>query len=74
MLISICYLINCQIPELTRYRKTSVDIIWWRYSGLKVPNSAICYDGEKAYVVRNRAGYLDKILVKVDKKNENYSI
>lgn len=65
---------NDDIQELTSYRKTSVDIIWWSYSGLKVPNSAICYDGEKAYVVRNRAGYLDKILVKVDKKNENYSI
>lgn len=28
----------------------------------------------KAYVIRNRAGYLDKILVKVLRQNENYSI
>ena len=30
-------------------------------------------DGLK-YVVRNRAGYLSKILVKVEKQNEKYSI
>ena len=60
--------------ELISYRKISVDVIWWSAEGLKIPNSAIIKEGELCYVTRNRAGYLDKILVKVLRQNENYSI
>lgn len=60
--------------ELINYRKISIDIIWWSDEGLKIPNSAIETDGELSYVTRNRAGYLDKILVKILRKNESYSI
>lgn len=60
--------------ELISYRKISVDVIWWNDEGLKIPNSAIIQEGELCYVIRNRAGYLDKILVKVLRQNENYSI
>ena len=64
-----------QLPEdLIDYRKISFDIIWWSYSGLKVPNQAIAQNDEKNYVVRNRAGYLSKLLVKVLKQNDKYSI
>ncbi|MFR5684086.1 MAG: HlyD family efflux transporter periplasmic adaptor subunit, partial [Clostridia bacterium] len=62
------------IQELISYRKISLDVIWWSSSGLKVPNSAIKYENDLAYVVRNRAGYLDKILVKVKKQNDKYAI
>ena len=63
-----------QIEELINYRKITFDLIWWSASGLKVPNQAIVKTGELNYVVRNRAGYLSKILVKVKKQGEKYSI
>lgn len=63
-----------QIEELTNYRKITFDLIWWSASGLKVPNQAIVNVDELNYVVRNRAGYLSKILVKVKKQGEKYSI
>lgn len=66
--------INKQISELANYRKISFDIIWWDESGLKVPNQAIVEENGINYVVRNRAGYLDKIVVNVTKKNDKYSI
>ena len=66
--------INKQIEELTNYRKISFDLIWWSYSGLKVPNQAIVEQDGLHYVVRNRAGYLTKILVNVKMQNEKYSI
>ena len=66
--------INKQIEELANYRKISFDLVWWRYSGLKVPNSAIVNQDGINYVVRNRAGYLDKIPVDITKQNDRYSI
>lgn len=63
-----------QVEELTNYRKITFDLIWWSASGLKVPNQAIVEVDGLNYVVRNRAGYLNKILVKVKKKGEKYSI
>ena len=62
------------VEELINYRKISLNIIWWSYSGKKIPNSAINYekkgDNEIAYVIRIRAEYQDKILVKKLKSNE----
>ena len=66
--------IDKKISELANYRKISFDLIWWNESGLKVPNQAIVEENGINYVVRNRAGYLDKIAVKVTKKNDKYSI
>lgn len=63
-----------QVEELTNYRKITFDLIWWSASGLKVPNQAIVEVDGLNYVVRNRAGYLNKILVKVKKQGEKYSI
>ncbi len=62
------------VEELIEYRKITFDVIWWRYNGLKVSKSAITYDNGLSYVVRNRAGYQDKILVKILKENSNYCI
>jgi len=69
---------------LANYRKITFDIIWWSYSGLKVPNEALIKEIAKEggtlagqevyYIVRNRMGYTDKILIKVLKQNESYSI
>ena len=66
------------VEELIEYRKMSFSIIWWSESGLRVPNSAIETEeknGEQiSYVTRTRLGYEDKILVKVLRQNEKYSI
>lgn len=62
------------IEELINYRKISFDLIWWSAEGLKVPNQAIIKIDDLDYVVRNRAGYLNKLLVKVTRQGENYSI
>ena len=63
-----------QIEELTNYRKITFDLIWWDASGLKVPNQAIATENDLNYVVRNRAGYLSKILVKIKRQGDKYSI
>ena len=62
------------VEELISYRKISFDLIWWSENGLKVPNQAIVKENDLTYVVRNRAGYLNKLLVKVKKEGEKYSI
>ena len=62
------------VEELISYRKISFDLIWWSETGLKVPNQAIVKENDLAYVVRNRAGYLSKLLVKVKREGEKYSI
>lgn len=76
--IIIVFKLTEQVQELVSYRKISFDIIWWSYSGKKVPNSAIGTekkgDNEISYVVRTRAGYQDKILIKIKKQNDKYSI
>ena len=62
------------VEELISYRKISFDLIWWSETGLKVPNQAIVKENDLAYVVRNRAGYLSKLLVKVKREGEKYAI
>lgn len=66
--------IEKQIQELINYRKITFDLIWWDDLGLKVPNQAIVTIDDLNYVVRNRAGYLNKMLVKIKKQGEKYSI
>jgi len=62
------------IDETLSYRKISFDVIWWEASGYKVPNSAIIQENNLNYVIRTRNGYLDKVLVKIYKKTDEYSI
>lgn len=62
------------IDELILYRKIIFDIIWWDSSGYKVPNSAIIHENNLNYVIRTRAGYLEKVLIKIRKEGEDYSI
>lgn len=66
--------IEKQIEELINYRKISFDLIWWDDSGLKVPNQAIVRVDNLDYVVRSRAGYLSKMLIKIKKQGDKYSI
>ena len=66
--------INEQIEELINYRKISFELIWWSKTGLKIPNQSIVTENYLNYVVRNRAGYLSKLLVKVTKTGDKNSI
>lgn len=70
--------IDEKVADLLEYRKISMDIIWWKYTGLKINNSCILEmaknDNEISYVEENKAGYIEKILVKVLRQNESYSI
>lgn len=66
--------ITKDVEKLISYRKISVDIIWWSDVGLKVPNDAIIEEDGKKYVTRIRAGYETKILVKVLRQNDKYSL
>ena len=80
----IIFKVSNGLDLLANYRKITFDVIWWSYSGLKVPNDALIKETAKEgsklagqdiyYIVRNRMGYTDKILVKVLKQNESYSI
>lgn len=72
--VLIVFKINECVEKLIDYRKISFDVIWWNYKGLKVPKSAIIYDNGLSYVIRNRAGYYNKILVSILKENDNYCI
>lgn len=64
-----------KIEELIEYRKISIDIIWWKYSGFKISNSAIVTDeNDLSYINKQSAGYFEKILVKVLRQNETFSI
>ena len=60
--------------QLIEYRKINMDVIWWEYEGLKIPNSVLMHNNGLAYVVRNRAGNIDKLLVKILRETANYSI
>lgn len=62
------------VEYLTSYRKISLDIIWWEQSGLRIPNTSIIYENGLSYVIRTKAGVLNKILVKIVKENNKYSI
>lgn len=71
---TIIFQINKMSEDLINYRKISVDVIWWNISGLKVPNQALINENGLYYVMRNKAGVQAKILVKIKKQTEKYSI
>ncbi len=71
---TIIFQINKMNDVLINHRKISVDVIWWDVSGLKVPNQALIQENNLYYVTRNKAGVQAKILVKVKKQTDKYSI
>lgn len=70
----IVFEIDEKVAELLEFRKISMDIVWWEYTGLKVSNSALIEENDKIYVERKKNGYIQKILVKVLRQNDTYSI
>lgn len=72
--ILLIFKITKGVEELINYRKIAIDVVWWSDSGLKVANSAIRYENNIPYIIKNMAGYEYKIYVKIVSQNENYSI
>ena len=71
----IIFKITTLSEELISYRKISLNITWWSYSGIKVPNDAILEDENNLkYVVKKTSTGTSKVYVKVLKKNDQYSI
>lgn len=70
----IVFEINKEIKELIEYRKISFDIIWWNSTGWKISNQGLVQEDDRDYVERNKAGITEKILVKVIRQNDTYSI
>lgn len=66
--------ITNDVEKLISYRKISFDIIWWDAEGFRIPNDAIKEENGLTYVVRNRNGYYNKMLVKILNKNDEYCI
>lgn len=48
----VIFKINQSVEYLTGYRKISLDIIWWKEQGLRVPNSSIIYENGLSYIIR----------------------
>lgn len=73
--ILIIFKLDAISEELIQYRKIPFNIIWSHLSGLKVPNTSIVegQDGNK-YVIRKKNDKEEKVLVKVLKRNDKYSI
>lgn len=63
-----------KVEELLEFRLITIDIIWWKYTGLKVSNQALIEEDDKIFVERNMPGYTEKLLVKVLRQNDTYSI
>lgn len=72
--VIIVFKIFDNVENLIEYRKISFDIVWWKYTGLKISNSAIIEENDKTYVEKNKVGYQEKIEVFVLRQNETYSI
>ena len=66
--------INDAVEDLVDLRKTSCEIVWWSYEGLKVPDEAIIKEKNISYVYieKNQTHY--KVPVKIVKDNGKYSI
>ena len=62
------------VENLIEYRKISFEIIWWSYSGWKVSNSALIEEDDLTYIKLMKSGVEEKVLVKVLRQNNTYSI
>ena len=70
----IVFKITREVEKLIEYRKISFDIVWWSFTGWKISNSALIEENDLTYVRRIKAGVEDKVLVKVLRQNDTYSI
>ena len=71
--IIVLYIKN-DVESLAQYRKISIELIWWSYSGFKVPNNSITVENDISYINKSDAGFSTKIPIKIERQNETYSI
>lgn len=62
------------VESLISYRKISIDVIWWEDSGFIVPRSSIMYENGKSYILIKNNAKTTKVLVYVEKENDNYCL
>ena len=60
--------------DLINHRKVVVDVIWLDVSGLKVPKQALIKENGLYYVIRNKAGIENKLLVKIKMQTDKFAI
>lgn len=72
--ILIVFKVPVLTEELMSYRKISFNITWWTYSGIKVPNDSIIEENGLKYVIKKTKKGDQKVLVKILKKNQYYSV
>lgn len=74
--------ITNNVEDLIGYRKVSMDIIWWEYEGLKLPNKAIKKEEytsnneilERNYITLLKYGIEYKVYINVKRQNDDYCI
>ena len=71
---SIVFEIKEGIEDLVEFRKISLDVVWWDYSGYKVSNNVLISRDGKNYVQKYKTTSSELILVKVRRQNDSYSI
>lgn len=62
------------IEDLIEFRKISMDVVWWDFSGYKVSNSVLISRDGKNYVQKYKTTSSETILVKIRRQNDTYSI
>ena len=73
--ILIIFKLDIMPEEFIQYRKISFNITWSHLSGLKVPNTSIIEDEDGIdYVIRKKNDKEEKVIVKILKRNDKYSI
>lgn len=60
--------------QLLQYRKLKIEIIWWEEIGLKINNKLILREDDYSYVVRQKGRFLEKILIKILKETDDFSL
>ena len=60
--------------DLINHRKIVIDVIWLDVSGLKVPKQALIKENSLYYVIRNKAGIENKLLVKIKMQTDKFAI
>lgn len=62
------------VEKLIDNRSMQVDLIWWEKEGLKVSNKAIEEEKGFHFIIKNKWTYREKIIVKIVKKTEEFSL
>ena len=71
---TIIFQLNKMTEDLITHRKIVIDVIWWNKTGLKVPKQALINENGLYYVIKNKAGVQNKVLVKVEYETDKFAI